>query len=191
VCQEYHTFVLNHVTELELPKQELVANGAVQDLNEAVEDESRSLNGYSGAGNDDVEEMNDDANDGQDHIEIDDDSWELVVQRLGIQSFRPLQVKSLDIINRAFIRSQTDKKLTTVGIVIPTSAGKDMLPLAWAVFRRQVSVMFVPYKHLYDKTYADDVRCVSEVFRAGVENTAANLLMCAYENSALVSSLLL
>lgn len=190
VCQEYHNFVLDHITELVVSQQELAGNGAVRVRDEAVEDESGILNEYSEAGNNEGGEVHDDANYGQDPIDIDDNSWNLVAQRLGIQSFRPLQKQSLDIINRAVITSQTDKKLTTVGIVTPTSSGKDMLPLALAVFRRQVSVMFVPFKHLYDKTYADNVGCVSEVFRTGVENTAANLLMCAYENSALVNSLL-
>jgi hypothetical protein len=115
------------------------------------------------------------------------DPWLPAISSLGIQNFRPLQARSLEIIELAFHTSQAEQKLATVGIVCPTSSGKDLLPLAWAVFRRQVSVMFVPFKHLYDKAYAAKFHCTSEVFQVGVEDTAANLLICAYEHSEWVS----
>jgi hypothetical protein len=125
-------------------------------------------------------------------IDIDDticeDSWASVARTLGIESFRPLQSSALKIIEKGFRASQTEKKLATVGIVTPTSSGKDLLPLAWAVVRNQVAVMFAPFKHLQDEAYANKFHCVSEVFHKGMENTAANLLICAYENSEFVSN---
>jgi hypothetical protein len=54
---------------------------------------------------------------------------------------------ALKIIENGFHASQTEKKLATVAIVTPASSGKDLLPLAWAVFRSQVAVMFAPFKH--------------------------------------------
>ena len=113
-------------------------------------------------------------------------SWESVTQTLGIDSFRPLQTSALKIIEKGFRSSQTEKKLATVGIVTPTSSGKDLLPLAWAVARSQVAVMLAPFKHLQDEAYANKFHCVSEVFHAGMENTAANLLIVAFENAKFV-----
>jgi hypothetical protein len=92
----------------------------------------------------------------------------------------------LKIIEKAVHASQTERKMATVGIVTPTSSGKDLLPLAWAVYRSQVAVMFAPFKHLQDEAYANKFHCVSEVCRAGMENTAANLVIVAFENAKFV-----
>ena len=129
--------------------------------------------------------MQDDQDEMQD-ADFCEKSWESVTQTLGIDSFRPLQSSALKIIEKAVHASQTERKMATVGIVTPTSSGKDLLPLAWAVFRSQVAVMFAPFKHLQDEAYANKFHCVSEVCRAGMENTAANLLIVAFENAKFV-----
>lgn len=171
VCEEYHKFVLGGAQEQ-----------ARIDL-ESQQGDAHYPDDFF---------MPDFTND-PDYINFDDsdfceNSWASVAQTLGIDSFRPLQTSALKIIENGFHASQTEKKLATVAIVTPTSSGKDLLPLAWAVFRSQVAVMFAPFKHLQDEAYANRFHCVSEVFHKGMENTAAHLLICAYENSEFVSN---
>ena len=72
-------------------------------------------------------------------------SWMSVMQHLGISTFRPNQKEALDIIEQAINLSQQEHRLTTAAIVVPTSSGKDLLPLALSKFTRGVSIMFVPY----------------------------------------------
>jgi ATP-dependent helicase YprA (DUF1998 family) len=68
-----------------------------------------------------------------------------VMQELGISSFRPHQQEALDLITQAVNLSQQERRLTTAAIVVPTSSGKDLLPLALSKFTGGVSIMFVPY----------------------------------------------
>jgi hypothetical protein len=81
-------------------------------------------------------------------LEVDDESessWTSVMQHLGISDFRPNQKEALDIIEQAHNLSQQEHRLTTVGIVVPTSSGKDLVPLALSEFTGGVSIMFVPF----------------------------------------------
>jgi hypothetical protein len=85
---------------------------------------------------------------GSDTIEIDDElepSWTSVMTHLGISNFRPNQKEALDMIEQAVILSRKEHRLTTAAIVVPTSSGKDLLPLALSIYTRGVSIMFVPY----------------------------------------------
>ena len=68
-----------------------------------------------------------------------------VMQDLGISSFRPHQQEALDLITQAVNLSQQERRLTTAAIVVPTSSGKDLLPLALSKCTGGVSIMFVPY----------------------------------------------
>ena len=82
-------------------------------------------------------------------IEMDDNTetlWESVMKQLGISAFRPYQKESLDIIEQALNISQQECRMTTAGVVVPTSTGKDLLSFALSKYTQGVSLMFVPYK---------------------------------------------
>lgn len=63
----------------------------------------------------------------------------------GFVALRPLQRTALDCVLRARAESVAEKCVTTAAIVIPTGAGKDLLPLALARCCKGTSVVFVPY----------------------------------------------
>jgi len=115
-------------------------------------------------------------------------SWTRVLRELEIDAFRPLQMEALDRIEEAFRLAEKDQRLTTAAVVIPTGAGKDLLPLGWSFFRSGVSIMFVPFKHLAmdASQYCKQFNGKAEVFDRGMTNTAANLLLCAYEQASYV-----
>jgi hypothetical protein len=97
------------------------------------------------------------------------------------------QVQSLQAIENAEQVAIKNNRLATVAIVTPTSSGKDLLPLLWAVKKRGVSVVFVPYVHLTDAAvkYAEDFQCSVERFSSArrVHNSAATCVVCPYEHA--------
>lgn len=115
-------------------------------------------------------------------------SWTRVLRDLKIDAFRPLQMQALDQIEEAYRLAEKEQRMTTAAIVIPTGAGKDLLPLAWSFFRSGVSIMFVPFKHLAEgaSQYCKQFNGKVEVFDRSMTNTAANLVLCAYEQASYV-----
>jgi hypothetical protein len=95
------------------------------------------------------------------------------------------QIQSLEAIENASQVATKEHRLATVAIVTPTSSGKDLLPLLWAVKKRGVSILFVPYVHLADAAikYAEDFRCSVERFSSTKQtnNSAATCVICSYE----------
>jgi hypothetical protein len=95
------------------------------------------------------------------------------------------QVRSLEAIENAAKIAIEEHRLATVAIVTPTSSGKDLLPLMWAVKKRGVSILFLPYVHLADAavTYAEKFNCVVERFAntKQTNNSAATCVVCSYE----------
>jgi hypothetical protein len=97
------------------------------------------------------------------------------------------QVKSLQAIENAEQVAIRNKRLATVAIVTPTSSGKDLIPLLWAVKKQGVAVVFVPYVHLTDAAdkYAADFNCTVERFSSArtVHNSAATCVVIPYEHA--------
>ncbi len=114
--------------------------------------------------------------------------WTRVLRDLKIDAFRPLQRQALDRIEEAYRLSEKEQRITTAAIVIPTGAGKDLLPLGWSFFMSGVSIMFVPFKHLAEDAsqYCRQFNGKAEVFDRSMTNTAANLVLCAYEQASYV-----
>jgi hypothetical protein len=63
----------------------------------------------------------------------------------GFVELRPFQQQALEIILRARRTGVMENRVTTAAIVGPTSAGKDLLPLALARYCKGTSVLFVPH----------------------------------------------
>jgi hypothetical protein len=71
------------------------------------------------------------------------------------------QVQAFAAIENAAKVAIEHQRLATVAIVNPTSSGKDLLPLLWAIMKQGVSIAFVPYVHLADAAvkYAKEFSC--------------------------------
>jgi hypothetical protein len=94
-----------------------------------------------------------------------------------LPQLRPLQVQALSVLYRAESIAAEEARTVTAAVVVPTGTGKDLLPLAWAVQKDKVCILFVPYVHLGTQAleYARTYRCVAERFKKGMLNTAANV----------------
>jgi hypothetical protein len=97
------------------------------------------------------------------------------------------QIQSLEAIENADKIATEEQRLATVAIVTPTSSGKDLLSLLWAVKKRGVSIVFVPYVHLYDAAikYAEQFNCTVEKYgdTKRSNNSAATCVVCPYESA--------
>jgi hypothetical protein len=120
---------------------------------------------------------------------------------------RPFQVSALDVILRARRTGVTQNRVATAAIVAPTSAGKDLLPLALARYCRGTSVVFVPHVCVYPPllTITPSYSCCRHLLESAAKearqfggtaepfddarmfnNSAADVVVCSYEHASQV-----
>jgi hypothetical protein len=163
ICQEWHEWVLGRKHQ-----------------NDAVEPQptTKELLEHSGIHDEQSQELNCDLDAGfSEEYQLPDE----------FMALRPLQRTALEVILRARHKSVEESRVTTAAIVIPTGAGKDLLPLALAHCCKGTSVLFVPYVHLLESSakYAVHFGGTAELYESARihHNSAADVVICSYEHA--------